>query len=67
MVKTQKIVPGLYKGCYKGINFQLKKVGDLPASKIAWYWQIAGRDVSDWHSSKSVALAAVVDFIDEPC
>jgi hypothetical protein len=63
MIKTKKIVSGFYKGFYKGITFNIVKT-TLPKNEIAWYWQIGNSSVHDLHSSKAIAINAVMDYID---
>lgn len=65
MIKTTKIAPGYYRGVYRGIEFFISKVKELPTSEIAWYWQINDGPVDDWHGSKSIAIKAVKSYIDE--
>jgi hypothetical protein len=64
-IKTKRIADGYYEGKYKGVDFTIQKVSDLPNSEIAWYWQIRNKKVNDWYKSKLQAIQAVKSYIDE--
>ena len=65
MIKTKKLASGYYEGNYKSIDFTIKKVSDLPNNEITWYWQIGNQKVNDWFGSKSIAILAVKEYIDQ--
>ena len=66
MIKTKRIVSGYYKGEYNGINFSIVKSENNynTKNKSVWYWQI-GNKVYDTYNSKTVAIQAVKEFIEE--
>ena len=66
MIKTKRIVSGYYKGEYNGINFSIVKSENNYNTKneSVWYWQI-GNKVYDTYNSKTVAIQAVKEFIEE--
>ena len=66
MIKTTKIVSGFYKGSYNGINFSIVKAesGFNTKNESIWYWQI-GNKVYDTYSSKTIAIQAVKEYIEE--
>lgn len=66
MIKTKRIVSGYYKGEYNGINFSIVKSENNYNTKNEsfWYWQI-GNKVYDTYNSKTVAIQAVKEFIEE--
>lgn len=60
--KIQKINQGNYKGVYKGIQFEIRKIGEIKEN--AWYWLINNKGGNDWYPSKQIAINAVKDWID---
>lgn len=64
MIKTKKIAAGYYKATYKNITFEITKAETLN-SEIIWYWQIGNSKVHDFYQSKSIAIKAAIEYIND--
>lgn len=64
MIKTKKIASGFYSAVYKNITFEITKAETLN-SEILWYWQIGNSKVHDFYPSKSIAIKAAIEYINE--
>jgi hypothetical protein len=64
MASTKKIAAGYYTATYKNISFEITKSETLN-SEILWYWQIGNSKVHDFYPSKSIAIKAATEYINE--